>query len=707
MTKEKGFNPLKFNRTLAELSGDSEMLNMMLEEFAVVAVTDRHGRILYASDKFCESSKYTQEELIGQNHRILNSGYHPKEFFTNLWETIKAGRVWRGDIRNRAKDGSIFWVHTTIVPFLDDKGRAIQFVSYRHDVTYEKIIEEKLSDSIERNRLITENMSDLIAIVDKESTVLYATPSSGDMIGIKPENLEKTEFLSWVHSDHRLTLLEVIEGIFTGTQESAEIEFKMKTNKDTYLDVEAKINPIQKESAEVIDELLFVIRDISFRKHSEKLIHQLTHYDILTGLANRGFFMKRLTKELYRQKAAEANMAIIYLDLDRFKNINDSEGHEAGDKVLTVIAERLEEHMNSKGFVARIGGDEFAVLITDADDKDEVLKTARSILEKVQEPIKLHRGYNSLTASAGISFYPNDGHSAEELIKRANIASDAVKMQRRNDVLVFKPGMEELSLERILLENEIRKAIEQGQFTIDYQPKFDLHSGQLTGVEALVRWNHPELGRISPGKFIPVAEEANLIHAIGKEVLRKGCLQNKEWQKKGFTPIRMSVNLSAKQFYQEDLVDQMKEILEETKLDPSWLEVEVTESIFTDIDHTMNILQQIRDLGIIISIDDFGTGYSSFSYLKHLPVDILKIDRSFIQDISLNAESRAIVQGIAEIADSIDLETIAEGIETEEQMEALKEIGIKQGQGFLFSKPVSGEEFTKFFEENFKWVCIK
>ncbi|WP_331281020.1 bifunctional diguanylate cyclase/phosphodiesterase [Brevibacillus thermoruber] len=317
---------------------------------------------------------------------------------------------------------------------------------------------------------------------------------------------------------------------------------------------------------------------------------------------------------------------------------------------------------------------------------------AQKIRDRLEEPLEVNGRQHNLSCSMGIAVFPSDGREADELLKRADMALYFVKERGRNGFEFFHPSIEEKSLERILLENELRKAMEHEHFHIDYQPKYALPTGKLVGAEALVRWNHPELGRIPPNKFIPIAEETGLIVPIGEWILRRACKQNRAWQAQGYPPFRVSVNLSVRQFYQPDLVEKIRGILEDTGLDPQWLELEITESIFADMDNAVPILQNIRDLGVHISIDDFGTGYSSFSYVKHLPVDTLKIDASFIRDVHTNKESQAIVRAILTIAQTLHLNVIAEGVEREEQLAFLHEEGCNEGQGYLFSKPIPRQD---------------
>lgn len=670
-------------------------LKYAIEEAIIFTITDNKGKILYVNDKFCEVTKYNREELIGHNHRILNSNYHPKEFYKNLWETVNAGEIWQGIIRDKAKDGSYIWLNTTIVPFLDDKGVPYQFISLRADVTEKMETEKELIENESKYRLITDNTQDIITVINREGDITFITPSCRSVLGYQPELLVNSKLLQWIHSKDVDNVTFMVKSIFKGRKFSGDVEFQIKKRDGTYLDAEAKISAIEEGDSAEIKRLVLVIRDITVRKHSENMIYHLTHHDTLTGLPNRAFFMNQLSREFYHAKVVHKEMAIFYMDVDRFKNINDALGHENGDTVLAEIANRIRKTVSSKDFIARTGGDEFAVILTDTS-KEEVTMLAERIISDIQKPIKIKKDYHTISGSIGIALYPSDVTTPEELLKRANIASDNVKLNGRNNYLFFNIGMEERSLERILLENELKKAIEKNEFTLDYQPKIDITSDTLVGMEALVRWNHPELGKIPPGKFIPIAEETGLITVIGEIILQKACEQNKKWQTNGYPPLIVSVNLSTKQLYQDDLIQQIERILVQTGLEPRWLELEVTESAFTNLDNAQVILQQIRDLGIQVSIDDFGTGYSSFSYLKHLPINTLKIDASFVRDIDLNKESQTIVDGIVDIAKKLKLNVIAEGIETDNQLSQLQSINCPQGQGYFFSKPLSPNDFEEY-----------
>mgnify|MGYP003815808491 CR=1 FL=1 len=669
-----------------------------LDQSSIVAITDEKGRITYANERFCKTSKYEKHELLGQDHRILNSHYHPSAFFQDMWRTIGKGKTWRGEIRNKAKDGTYYWVDTTIVPFLNEKGIPYQYISIRNDITKRKQMEEEIKKREEMYRFIAENASDLISVIDKGGQVVYASPSFEAVLGFELPRFQSSPFLAWVHEEDQENVLKAIDHLFAADAPSSKLEFRMQTNKGSSMYVESMMNPIADEDGRV-QKLVLSARDITERKESEKTIQHLAYHDTLTNLPNRRLFMKRLKEETVRAKQTASTIAVMFIDLDRFKYVNDSWGHEAGDYILTQAADRIKKSLRSSDIIGRLGGDEFAVVVTGNVNRGMAEQLATRIQKKMGEPVTIAQQQYRPSCAMGIALFPDDTRDEDELLAKADTALYVVKKQGRSGYAFYHPDMEEKSLEKILLINELRKAIEQEQFHLDYQPKVDFSNGELVGMEALVRWHHPDLGRIPPDDFIPLAEETGLIVPIGEWVLRRACEQNKTWQDKGYPPLRLSVNISVRQLEEPNIVATIERILRETGLDPNWLEIEVTESVFVDLKHASTLLEEIKALGVHLSIDDFGTGYSSFNYIKHLPVNTLKIDKSFIKDIHVNDESQAIAKAVITLAQTLKMDVVAEGIENKEQLIRLHEDGCKQGQGFLFSKPLSGQEFETYLKE--------
>ncbi|NQF16168.1 EAL domain-containing protein [Brevibacillus sp. HB1.3] len=667
-----------------------------LDQSTILAITDHKGIILRANEQFCRISKYERSELIGKDHRILNSGYHPKGFFKEMWACIRAGQVWRGEIRNRAKDDSYYWVDTTIVPFKNQAGEIYQYLSIRSDITARKQMEDELKRSEEKYRIIAENTSDIISIINLDGEFLYLSPSHKRVWEHTVPDEEIHNLFEWIVEDDRDIFAYAIQHAFS-TRKEYMVECRINTQRNDVIWTESKINPIMDEEGNVT-KLLLVTRDVTDRKQSEETIHHLAYHDALTDLPNRRMYVQQLSKEMMQAKRFQSSLAVLFLDLDRFKDVNDSFGHDVGDMLLIEASKRLQACLKPGDVVARLGGDEFTIMQNQLLDRNEATALAEQIMYQLQRPFELEGHVFNVSCSIGIALYPQDGDNPEDLLKRADTALYTVKSRGKNGYDFFDPTMEAKSLERILMENEMRKAIEQEQFQIYYQPKIDIATSAMTGMEALVRWVHPELGIIPPNRFIPIAEETGMILALGEWILKQACKQNKNWHDQGYT-LKVSVNLSARQIYQKDLVEMIKDILQETQLSPHWLELEITESIFVKMEEATAVLQQIRDIGIQISIDDFGTGYSSFSYIKSLPVDTIKIDASFIRDIHHNQESQAIVKAIVTIAQSLNMNVIAEGIELHDQVAALKENGCDHGQGYLFSKPLPTDDFDQLLRQ--------
>ncbi|MBJ6363907.1 putative bifunctional diguanylate cyclase/phosphodiesterase [Paenibacillus sp. GCM10012307] len=433
------------------------------------------------------------------------------------------------------------------------------------------------------------------------------------------------------------------------------------------------------------------------QKQAEERINFLAYHDELTGLSNRRLLRERLDSELTRARSSGKKMAVILLDIDRFKTINDTLGHSVGDEILVAVAGRLQSIVPYPECVFRMGGDEFTIILPYLRTTEEATATAEAVMRLFHSPIMLQDAEYHITISLGISFYPDNGDSVDVLVKNADVAMYSAKAQR-NDFKLFAPQMNERAGERLRLENDLRKALEQRQFVLMYQPLVELETGRVVGVEALVRWNYPERGMIPPGEFIPLSEETGFILPLGEWVLSEACRQNRQWQDEGIPPIIVSVNLSMRQFKQYQLVERVRAILMETGLEAKYLELEITESLTTEVDYAVETLNKLKALGVRISVDDFGTGYSSLVYLKKLPIDKLKIDRSFVSDILHDNNDAAIVSTIAAMAKHLKLRITAEGVETMDQLEFLKEQHCEEAQGFYFSEPIPALEFAEWIQ---------
>jgi diguanylate cyclase (GGDEF)-like protein len=437
----------------------------------------------------------------------------------------------------------------------------------------------------------------------------------------------------------------------------------------------------------------------------ERARHLATH-DQLTGLANRSLFHDRLSQAVSAARRGRQKLAVLFMDLDGFKTINDTLGHAVGDGLLRGIARRLGSCLRETDTPARIGGDEFAVLLTNLSNELDAATVARKIVHLLNQPIQFRRQSTAIRSSIGIATFPRDASDPEELLKKSDTAMYHAKEQGGNRFEFYTQDMNAVIQRRVALEDRLRSALEENQFLVHYQPQYDLTRGRIIGAEALLRWQHPELGLVSPSHFLPIAEETGMIVSIGDWILRVACEQNARWNRSGHRGLRVSVNVSSQQFLEAGFADVVRKALEESGLAPVSLELEITESsLLRDVEITVNTLRQLKDLGVRLSIDDFGTGYSALAYLKRLPIDVLKIDQSFVRALTTDPADATITEAIVQLAAGLNLTTIAEGVETLEQLLLLGSYGCSRMQGFLFGKPVPAETFERWLHDPpFQWV---
>jgi len=426
---------------------------------------------------------------------------------------------------------------------------------------------------------------------------------------------------------------------------------------------------------------------------NRQLRHLATH-DPLTGLPNRVLLDDRLTQAIAHARRDSQQFAVLVIDLDRFKLVNDSLGHRAGDELLSEVARRLSGIVRNIDTVARVGGDEFVLVVSPSAEQQDVERIAQRVVEVLQVPTRISGVDVRISPSVGIAFYPADGASTEALMVNADAAMYCAKQRGRSNVQRFESGMDRITRERVGLQNDLHYALARGQFELHYQPKVDAATGKVHSAEALIRWLHPERGMIGPDNFIPLAEECGLIESIGEWVIREACHQSKAWQLEGLPPLRIAVNVAASQFRHGNLLDVIRRALNDSALEPRYLELEITESaVMTDPEESAGILEDLSRMGVVVSVDDFGTGYSSMSYLRRFPIDKLKIDRGFIAELMTRADDASIVRAIISLAHSLRLKVVAEGVETLEQLDFLKSMGCDQYQGYHFSPPLPAVEF--------------
>ncbi len=550
---------------------------------------------------------------------------------------------------------------------------------------------------------VFEHSREAIFITDKDKNIMSVNPAFTEVTGRAPGEVLGKNPRIWSSGMHDSGFYRQMHTALDNEGHWSGEIWNRRKDGEIYPEW-VSISAIRNDKGEITN-YLRISTDISGRKKDEERLQFLANYDVLTSLPNRAMFNQRLDYVLAHAGRYDEQFAVLFMDLDRFKIINDTLGHEAGDQLLKDVAVRLRGCLRESDTVARLGGDEFVMLITEFTHSRNVADVARKILETMARPFLLNGQECHVTASIGISSYPDDAQDVKMLLKNADIAMYQAKEHGKNNFQFYSAQMNVDSFDRLALEAALRRALERNEFLLHYQPKIDIVSGNITGMEALVRWQHPDKGMVPPAQFIPLAEETGLIVPIGEWVLRTACAQNREWQRQGFPSLRVAVNLSPRQFRQKNLVPEVAAILREAGLDAGLLELEITESMMVhDPVQTVKLLTELRATGIYLSIDDFGTGYSSLAHLKRFPIHSIKIDRSFIQDLPGDADSAAITLAIIAIADSLKLDVIAEGVENEAQMDFLRAHRCTEIQGYYFSKPLPPAEFAALLRESMRPV---
>ena len=585
------------------------------------------------------------------------------------------------------------------VSFVDQRGELAGLIGVITDVTRYKETERALEASESRFRVLIENSLDLISVVDRDGRIQYQSPSLRELLGYDPAETIGKNVIELVHREDQDQALTAIRRIIESRQSSEPVEFRLRHRDGMWRTFESLgTNCIENPH---IHGVVFNSRDITDRKVIQQRIQHLAYHDNLTGLPNRSLLQDRLAHSIARAERARRKVGVLFIDLDNFKNINDTLGHDVGDELLRQVARRLSECVRLEDTIARQGGDEFIILLDSLEDGRAASIVATKVLNALRQAFRLGGVEQHVSGSVGIALYPEDGRDAQTLMKNADTAMFHGKGLGKNTYQYFTPQMNIAVKRRMTLESALRRAVLQKDFVLHYQPEINLENGEIVAVEALVRWQTEDSGTVMPGDFIPLAEETGLINDIGEWVLREACRQAREWQEMGLARRRVAVNLSARQFGDRGFLDMVTRALADTQLDPSLLELEITESqVMRQTEGMISLLTKLSEMGVQLAIDDFGTGYSSLSYLKKLPIQKLKIDQSFVRDITVDPNDTAIVVAIINMARSLDLETIAEGVETAGQLALLRSRGCRVGQGFYFSPPLPAQQLYPLLKQN-------
>lgn len=654
-------------------------------------VLDHDGILQVTNQAACHLLGRSETELVGKSFSTISRDLFPKEKLDTL---IRTGALQHYETNYSPRPGWTMVLDISASAIRDRFEQTVGIVCIARDITERKRAEETVRASEERFRSVTQSANDAIISADSRGVILSWNKGARAIFGYDEEEVRGQPLTLLMPERYREAHLQGLKRV-QGTGESRVIGTTVE------------LHGLRKDGGEFPLELSLatwktwgqtfysaVIRDITERKQAEARLAELAYYDFLTGLPNRRQFMELLDQALGRARRTGKLLAILFLDLDGFKLVNDSLGHPMGDLVLKTMATRLPSCVRKSDSVARMGGDEFMFILETITSPNDAVAVAQKLLETVALPMRLEGHDIFMTASIGIVIYPSDDQDRDGLIQYADTAMYVAKA-RSNSFQFYSADMNVRAAARLQLETDLRRAVEREEFLPHYQPLIDAHSGNICGVEALVRWSHPHRGLLSPDSFISVAEETGLIVPITELVLRAACAQTKAWQVGGFPGLHVAANISRRLFQHHNLSDMIVQILQETGLEPSSLEVELTESLFIqDRERSIATLRKLRDVGVRIAIDDFGVEYSSLGYLKHLPITTLKIDQSFVRDLPTNMADIAIIQAIISLASSLDLTVIAEGVETNAQAEFLRSRLCDGLQGYYFSRPLPANLLT-------------
>ena len=680
----------------AQVEASLSQLSSAVEQAAdSVFITDRDGVIEYVNPAFEKLYGYVQSEVVGKTPSLFKSGRHTQKFYQGLWNAIISGRVFRGTLINRRKDGALFYEEKSIVPIKDRDGTTTHFVSTGRDVTARRQADE----ARERLATILEATTDCVATFDTNGRLLYLNKAGRAMLGIGPEEAVTSMQIADCHPlwASGIVMGEGIPGAVRDGVWSGEVALLARNGCEIPV---SQVVVAHKAPDGTVAYLSTIARDISERKEQTAALEYQATHDALTDLPNRNLLIDRLEQAIRTGHRDHHPLSLLVLDLDRFKEVNDTLGHHYGDLLLKEVGPRLRGALRESDTIARLGGDEFAVLLPTSDREGAIL-TAQKILESLEQPFTLGELTLDVEASIGIATFAQHGADADTILRHADVAMYMAK-QASSGYALYSSEHDQHSHRRLALMGELRHSIDRSQLFLHYQPTVDLKTGQVVGAEALCRWQHPKYGMVPPDQFIPLAEQTGFIKPLTELVIDQALAQCRKWHEAGLK-VSVAVNLSARSLHDAGLPDRMSRFLSKHGLAPRWLELELTESaIMADPDRAMEILSCVSIMGIRLAIDDFGVGHSSLTYLKRLPVHDIKIDRSFVTNMSTDPDDLMIVRSIIDLGHNQGLRVIAEGVESQDALDRLIELGCDAAQGIFVSRPIPGDEFSRWMVES-RW----
>jgi diguanylate cyclase (GGDEF)-like protein/PAS domain S-box-containing protein len=705
---EQADPPLDPSQIVASLRESEERFRLLLDSSpeAIFGV-DTNGICTFVNKACLKMLGYEQDEMLGNGvHALIHHTHpdgrpYPKEHCHVRRSTLEGKPTHVDSEVHWRKDGTSFPVEYWSHPIYRNGelvGAVVNFI----DISERKRAEEALRESEARYRAMAEQSADWVWAVNIDGMTTYTNQRGAEFLGYAADEVSFIDPAIHVHPEDLPLYYETFRRAIAAGTGWQNVVLRWKHKNGSYRTLESNASPLLDEKGELTG-FQGVDRDITERKQAEERIQFLAHHDSLTGLPNRILLRDRYDHALSIASHGNSHVAMLFLDLDNFKVVNDTLGHSAGDQMLLEVVKRLSRCTRDGDTISRQGGDEFILLLNDVPDLETVERIAGEILSELAEPMAINGRQLNTSCSIGISIFPEDGNDFDTLLQKADTAMYNAKDAGRNTYRFFNEEMNLQAHDHLLLQNRLFQAVAQEDFHLHFQPQVHIGSGRVIGVEALLRWHNPELGQVEPSRFIPVAEESGLIVPIGSWVMVEACLQAEAWRKAGYEEIGISVNLSALQFRRANLIESVAGALNRSGLPPHLLELELTESILLqDADNNLDTVRRLKALGVRLSIDDFGTGYSSFSYLKRFAVDRLKIDQSFVRDITTDPDDAAIVRAIIQLARSLRLGIVAEGVETVEQLDFLRTEGCEEVQGFLFSQPLPAAELEAFLHKHNK-----